>query len=94
MGKILRISLMLNFTPNTSGCYGLRMFDQTVESKTEGWKDNTFIQNNDIYRSSLKNRTLTELILTPQSFKSDVFLVKIHAFKWHFRNHLESKYGQ
>jgi len=25
MGKILRISLKLNFTPNTLGCYGLRI---------------------------------------------------------------------
>ena len=29
----------------------LRMFDQTVESKTKGLKDNKFIQNNDLYRS-------------------------------------------
>jgi len=33
-----------------------RMFDQTVDSKTKGWKDNKFMQNNDLYRSSLKNR--------------------------------------
>jgi len=26
MGKILAISLKLNFTPNTLGCYGLRYF--------------------------------------------------------------------
>jgi len=26
MGKILRISLKLNFTPNTSVCYGLILF--------------------------------------------------------------------
>jgi len=49
------------------------MFDQTVESKTNGWKDIKFIQNNDLYQASLKNRTLTELILTPQSFNSDIF---------------------
>jgi len=49
------------------------MFDQTVESKTKGWKDKKIIQNNDLYRSSPKYHTLTELILTSQSFNSDVF---------------------
>ena len=54
----------------------VRMFDQTVESKTKGWKDYKFVQNNDLYRSPLKNVTLTELISTPQSFISDVFWPK------------------
>jgi len=48
------------------------MFDQTVESETKGWKDNEE-QNNNPYRSPLKNHAFTELILTPQSFKSWVF---------------------
>jgi len=52
------------------------MFDQTVESKTKGWKNNKLIQNNHLYRSSLKNHTLNELILTPQSFNSDFFQSK------------------
>jgi len=68
------------------------MFDQTVESKTKGWKDSKFY---DLFWSQLKSRhTLTELILTPQSFKSDRFLVEIYAFKWHLQNHLESNYGR
>jgi len=33
MGKILRISLKLNFTPNTLGCYGLNY------TRTEEWPD-------------------------------------------------------
>jgi len=66
------------------------MFDQTVAPKRKGWKDNKFVQNNDLFRYPLKNHTLLELILTPQSFKSDVFLVEIHAFKWHPRNHGKS----
>jgi len=28
MGKILRISLKLSFTPNTLGCHGLRLFTE------------------------------------------------------------------
>jgi len=54
----------------------LRMFDQTVESKTRRWKDKKFVRNNDLNRSPLKNHTLTKPIFTPQSFISDVFWPK------------------
>jgi len=57
------------------------MFDQTIDSKTKGWKDNQFVQNNNLYRYPLKIHTLTQLLLTPQTFKSDVTLVGIHALK-------------
>jgi len=30
MGKVLQISLKLNFTPNTTGCYGLKGEEQTL----------------------------------------------------------------
>jgi len=60
------------------------MFDQTAESKTKGWQDNKFVQNNDRYRPPLKCHTLTELILTPQSFKSDVFWSKYIHLKGTF----------
>jgi len=54
----------------------LWIFHQTVESKIKGRKDNKSAQRKDLYRSPLKNHTLAELILTPQSFKSDVFWLK------------------
>jgi len=52
----------------------LRLFDQTVESKTKRWEDNKFVQSNDLYRSPLKNHTLTKLILTPQSLIENMHL--------------------
>ena len=70
------------------------MFDQTVGSKTKGWKYNKFVQNKNLYRYPLKSRTLTELILKPQSFQEWHVLVEKDAFKWHRRNHLVSKYGR
>jgi len=91
--KILSISLKLNFTPNTLGFYGLRMFDQTVESKTEVLEDN-IVQNNDLYRSLLRNHTLTELIFKPPSFITNVFKSTYMRLNDIFRNHLVPKNGR
>jgi len=79
-------------TVGTGYTENVRIFDQTVEAKTKDWKSNKFAQNNDHYRSLLKNHTLTELILTLELQKWR-FLVETHAFKRQLRNHLESKYG-
>jgi len=36
MGKILGISLKLNFTPNTLGCYGLSVYSKPVKAQRLG----------------------------------------------------------
>jgi len=41
MGKIVLISLKLNFTPNTLGCYGLILFLRTYSSSFLKFRKNT-----------------------------------------------------